>query len=747
MATILPSRLLGYVNGEFFVFDPRPGEVEYFDIISYTWGDLVDPYMPGIPGVTWRVPIRPDKLNDIKRLMISSSTKYLWCDCVCLNQENEDEKAIEIAKMFEYYKSARMCHILLDIPQVWNPQEIVDNLKFIDHILTHMGGAALASEARLTENLTNRLSRWANSDEWAFPVNKIIVRSAAVDMGVLNCYATCINHVRSLFDNLYFTRVWTFQEMILGKNITLWAVNPQRIDYIGELNTWMDLATDSKDKAYKLWVWIDGCRVVNTASVNAILRIIAEDKEALDSLQMQVRGIGGARADIINGGPWWWRENYKGISNIFSAVSLTPRQCREKADIFRGLLGIFSGLFSSEEVKRDLSGDDLDRISFNFFKQLSNKTGLAWTKLAISSRERGEWDWIPVVENYSGVMTTDCFAGVVNLGRLKSKGHAKAMAETSIKGVPRKYMKIRLSQQEKGFPFYFKGCNCGKSVKTGMFGSERIPTYDQPRNVIKDETGRILVQCATILGAIMDPGYDVVAYRRRLLGKFQPYWTVSDPNAKPAFWIDRCVSGTMWENPNQWCLRTHNMSMNYKMVDIDIARCGSRLANESTARISCEVRINCGCTIVAPFPFIFEAISAVKDSFLGDAYATVDDDDRIALKDGVGLVQVGDVGKTFNLVAFAGDVNAHKSYASSCRSTKVDNIVLPKLPWPSGRALVREDFSHGITDGMRDYGYVPTGGSGNLLICRNNVIDQYRLIGVCIDEYIHHEKERLVHIR
>ena len=46
--------------------------------------------------------------------------------------------------------------------------------------------------------------------------------------------------------------------------------------------------------------------------------------------------------------------------------------------------------------------------------------------------------------------------------------------------------------------------------------------------MIKDETGRILVQYATILGAIMDPSYDVVAYRRRLLSKFQPYWTVSE---------------------------------------------------------------------------------------------------------------------------------------------------------------------------------------------------------------------------
>ncbi|KAF2759976.1 hypothetical protein EJ05DRAFT_537160 [Pseudovirgaria hyperparasitica] len=744
MATVLPLRLLSLANGEFSVIDPRASMISEFDIVSYTWGDLVEPYMCGIPGVTWKIPLRPEKLAAIMRLLgsISSETRYLWCDCVCLNQDDMDEKAVEIPRMFDYYKSARKCHILLDIPLVWNPQEIVDNLKFLDHVLAHMGGAALASEARLTPNVINRLAQWAGRTD--FPLEKSIMRSAAVDMGVLNCYAACIHHVKSLFDNDYFSRVWTFQEMILGKNIILWANNSERMDYIGQLETWMDLATDSRDKAHKLFRWIDECRVVNTGSVNAILRIIAEDELDLESLKTQVRGIGGARADIITGGAIWWQDNFKGIMNIFSAISLSPRKCREKADIFRGLLGIFCGLFSADEVKRDLSGEDLDMISFNFFKQLSHKTGVAWTKLAVSSRERGEWDWIPVVENHNDVMTTDCFAGVIELGRLKPKGLAKAIADTGIKGSPRTYMKLRLEKQEGPFQFYFKGCNCGKSVKKSFFKSEPIPTNDQPRDVVKDETGRVLVQSATILATLMSPGYDVVEYRRKLLKTFQPHWNVSDPSAKPPNWIDRCVSGTPWENPDLRFLRTHNMSMNYRMLDIDTASCGSRLANESTAKISCEVHINCGCIIIAPFPYIFQAISAVQGSFLGQLNASIDNDDRIILKDGVGLIQVGDVGKTFHLVAFSGDNDAHRSYASSCRSTKADKAVVPnQMPmWPTGRAFVREDFSHGLTDGLRDYGYVPTGGSGNLLICRNTPIDQYRVIGVCIDEYIHHEKQR-----
>lgn len=146
------------------------------------------------------------------------------------------------------------------------------------------------------------------------------------------------------------------------------------------------------------------------------------------------------------------------------------------------------------------------------------------------------------------------------------------------------------------------------------------------------------------------------------------------------------------------------MSMNYRMAEM--ITCGSRLENESTADISCQVRVNCGCTIIAPFSFIFEAITAVEGSSLGDRKAVALEDDRIVLRDGLGLVKVGDVGKSFNLVAFGGDIDAHKSFAKSCRSTRLHRGVVHKVSWPKGRALVREEFTHGISDSMRDYGYV-----------------------------------------
>jgi hypothetical protein len=751
MAATLPSRLLGLINGQFQVFNPRsPGAptVDAFDIISYTWSAPRPEYRCGIPGVTWNLTIDWKKIEEIKNLMSRSEVRpFMWVDCLCINQSDKTEKSFEISKMYEYYKSARQCHILIDMPKLWDQQKIVDDLKFVDHILSNMVGASLASETKLSENVISRLSKWATDAEWAFPLEKSLVRSASIDMGLLNCYATCTKCVASLFDNFYFSRVWTFEEMLLGKNITMWAIHDMKIAPIGQFDTWMDLATDSNDKAVKLHTWIQECRVLNTSSVNAILGVIEDDMQILGSIQLQVKGISCARTDIITGGPRWWHENQKGISNIFSAISITPRSCYNRGDIFKGLLGVFHGLFTPEEIRSEMKGDDLGNLSFIFFKQLSLKTGDAWTRLAISRGEREEWDWIPMVANPPTVMSTDCFAGVVRLGRLKENGSAKAIANTGIDGSPKKYIKILLHEGNGDFQLIFNGCNCGKSVKTGrVFGHESIPPHAQPEDITTDETGRRLVQFATMLGSILDPAGDIVEYRKRLLDKLQPTWDITDPIAKPTNWIDRCVNGTFWETPySRTDFRPHNMTMNYRMRDIK--SCRSRLHNESTKKITCEVRVNCGCTIFAPFSMIFHAITAIEGSSLGNVTANLEQD-RIILQDGMGLVQVGDACKIFDLIAFDGEDDAHKKYAHECRSTRIDKQVVTDTKWPKGRALVRADFSHDLKDGMRDYGYVPTGeneniqstGSGNLLICRKHPLDPYKIIGVCIEDEIKNKK-------
>jgi hypothetical protein len=76
-------------------------------------------------------------------------------------------------------------------------------------------------------------------------------------------------------------------------------------------------------------------------------------------------------------------------------------------------------------------------------------------------------------------VNTDCFAGVLKVGELDAKGQARTEAVTSLKGTPRNYatIRIRRSALSTGF-FYFKGCNCGKKMKTGTFGTEEVPSDD-----------------------------------------------------------------------------------------------------------------------------------------------------------------------------------------------------------------------------------------------------------------------------
>jgi hypothetical protein len=118
---VIPLRLLSCTKGEFEVIDTRTlgYGVHNFDIITYTWGDPVKSYNCKIDGVTWQSTINEQKLKDIKRLMMTAKIQYLWVDCICINQEDPTEQSIELGKMYDYYKSASNCFVLMDSMRIF----------------------------------------------------------------------------------------------------------------------------------------------------------------------------------------------------------------------------------------------------------------------------------------------------------------------------------------------------------------------------------------------------------------------------------------------------------------------------------------------------------------------------------------------------------------------------------------------------------------------------------------------------
>ncbi|KAF1347301.1 hypothetical protein EJ07DRAFT_143078 [Lizonia empirigonia] len=736
MAVTFPLRLLQQKKGVFSVLAPCYDQISHFDILSYDRDPLADrTFDCEIPGVDWKVSISPRKIESIMRFMATAEIEYLWADCLCIKQDDEQEKRMEIAKMCTYYQAAHTCHILVDMPTVWHPQQTVDDLKNLDHILFYTSGAAIASEvATLSEHMKRCLESWISA-QWTFPQPRQAVRMAAIDMGILNCYSMCVRNVMSFFDNPYFKRLGMFQEMILGKNVVMWAGDEHEVSSVGALNSWLDLATDTKDKALKLLRWIETSRVVKSESVASIMRVIEEDVTSLETLQSIVMGIDSARIDVISGGPSWWQDNPKGVSNIFSLLAVMPREFNRRAEVFKGLLGLFSGLYTDEEAARELSGEDFRKISFNFFKRLSSKTGFAWTNLAVRSGEISNHSWVPVVEAHVSVTTTKCFAGIYELGILDAKGRVDVEA-TDLEGTPRQLASIRVVQgsPDDANQFTFEGCNGAKTVKQGSVDGERTQTNNRLQDINSDDMGRILAQCATILGSLLEPDASPAEYRRSLLRKLQPQWRISDPNAKPKGWEDRCVSGTFWEAPHPHEVKVHSRSFNYRMVDLFGFDC--REETEHTKQLSGEVEMSCGCIYRAPLLFILQGLTAVRDSLSGDPVVTSGKDGRIVMQEGLGLVQICDVGRTFSLVAFGQSEQAEEPYASLFRGIRSSKRVGFSKISPSGRALVSEGFSHGLLDKMRGYGYVETGGSGGLLISRSHLADSYRIIGVCIDKRI-----------
>ncbi|KAH8589846.1 hypothetical protein B0O99DRAFT_599482 [Bisporella sp. PMI_857] len=173
MAVVLPSRLLSTLiaSSEFSILAANALPiVRVFGIISHTWGDRKKNYECGIPGVDWELTIDPMKIEEIKKLMTQEDVlPFMLVDCLCLNQADADGKSAEIAMVYGYYRSARKRHTLVDMKEVWDPQEVVDNLKFVDHIRTNIKSTSISSEAKLTVNMNKRLSMWANKAAWAFP--------------------------------------------------------------------------------------------------------------------------------------------------------------------------------------------------------------------------------------------------------------------------------------------------------------------------------------------------------------------------------------------------------------------------------------------------------------------------------------------------------------------------------------------------------------------------------------------------
>jgi hypothetical protein len=83
-----------------------------FEALSYTWGDSKS-YTPTIILDGIRFPVTPNLWEALRRLRSEVVGRVLWIDALCINQNDNNEKGVQIQVMREIYRSASQVLIWL----------------------------------------------------------------------------------------------------------------------------------------------------------------------------------------------------------------------------------------------------------------------------------------------------------------------------------------------------------------------------------------------------------------------------------------------------------------------------------------------------------------------------------------------------------------------------------------------------------------------------------------------------------
>lgn len=85
---------------------PQCTSPQCFEAISYTWGSSAKPRTISISGGGC-IQITTSLHAALERFRLPDRQRRLWADAVCINQENDDEKSIQIAGMSAIYAASR----------------------------------------------------------------------------------------------------------------------------------------------------------------------------------------------------------------------------------------------------------------------------------------------------------------------------------------------------------------------------------------------------------------------------------------------------------------------------------------------------------------------------------------------------------------------------------------------------------------------------------------------------------------
>lgn len=154
----------------------------------------------------------PRRETGLKRL--PAEEEYFWIDAICINQEDSEEKAGQVAMMGEIYKMASSVVIWLGPEREHYADETMDALREIWRL----------EEARVNEDAMEKLLGNPTSVLEADSKHARVAKEwldSFFEEAKLNLVQGCNLFKRAWFDRAWFDRAWTIQEMCMAGHLTV----------------------------------------------------------------------------------------------------------------------------------------------------------------------------------------------------------------------------------------------------------------------------------------------------------------------------------------------------------------------------------------------------------------------------------------------------------------------------------------------------------------------------------------------
>ncbi|CAG9978688.1 unnamed protein product [Clonostachys byssicola] len=210
--------------------DPEQGNVPQYEAISYAWGDQTNPDSINLRVLRNKEPSVIDS-NDgnaidaesslsigqnlsavLRHLRHEADTRTLWCDSICINQQDFDERAAQVRRMGEIFKHAQRVIAWLGLADEYSHLAIQTLKQCADYIdFSNEEEAMLANKI----NLKPEAAALVTDMETNLPLSPQQWTS-----------------LEALLSRSWFRRLWVRQEILLANKDTIAMVGKDSIPFL-----------------------------------------------------------------------------------------------------------------------------------------------------------------------------------------------------------------------------------------------------------------------------------------------------------------------------------------------------------------------------------------------------------------------------------------------------------------------------------------------------------------------------------